>query len=440
MAAAATAVLLLAGVVGCSSSGTSPKPGSGGQTSMAAGGQSGSSSPGSSGGSGGGGGNAGMTTVASGGATGSASGGSTGSGGNSGGGTAVGGTGGENRDATVDAPADLPSDRAGDTAALPATAWVYNIVNASYVDSIKNILDETSGVSANAIAKEFYKSFPDDYDFLYLLAEVESSAASGVSIPVRWDGTSGVGRGPATDDQSWGSTARLKQVIVMGTLVKGTVISSGPTLHETLHYWGVYLDTSFGFEGVHWGKSSADGLLGGFNRDSLVCRDTGAKPTGTMPSCPLDSSGRMKTSVAPFSSCCISDIKKYSDIELYLMGLLPASDVNSLWVMDDPVYEGPVWTDASTNIAAMNYNVSGLHVVTVNEIIAKHGARPAATQTAFHAAFIMVTAQPATQTQLDTIALWARRFSGEEHTPTSGIISFSDATSGRATMTTQLRP
>jgi hypothetical protein len=226
----------------------------------------------------------------------------------------------------------------------------------------------------------------------------------------------------------------------MGTLANGAVFNSGPTLHETLHYWAVFLDSSFGFQDAHWGKSSADGLLGGFNRDSLVCRDTGAKPTGTLPSCPLDATGRMKISTAPFSWCCMSDIKKYSTIELYLMGLVPANRVDSVWVMDDPVYEGPVWTDASTNIAAMNYNVRGFHVVTVDDIVAKHGARPAATQTAYRAAFVMVTAQPAPQTQLDGIALWARRFSGEEHTPNSGIVSFSDATGGRASMTTQLRP
>jgi hypothetical protein len=73
----------------------------------------------------------------------------------------------------------------------------------------------------------------------------------------------------------------------------------------------------------------------------------------------------------------------YGAIELYLMGLLPASQVPALWVMDDPVYEGPVFNDASTNIASMNFDVQKLHAVSIADIVAVHGARPAATQTAF---------------------------------------------------------
>jgi hypothetical protein len=148
----------------------------------------------------------------------------------------------------------------------------------------------------------------------------------------------------------------------------------------------------------------------------------------------------MKVSTAPFSPCCSSDVMPYGAIELYLMGLLPASQVPALWVMDDPVYEGPVFNDASTNIASMNFDVQKLHAVSIADIVAVQGARPAATQTAFRAAFVLITAQPATDDQMGRIARWARRFSGEQHDPTTGVISFSDATGGRATMTTKLKP
>jgi hypothetical protein len=66
--------------------------------------------------------------------------------------------------------------------------------------------------------------------------------------------------------------------------------------------------------------------------------------------------------------------------------------------------------------------------------------RPAATQTDFRAAFVLVTQTPATPDQLERIARWARRFSGEEVDPTSGVLSFGAATGGRATMTTRLHP
>ena len=151
---------------------------------------------------------------------------------------------------------------------------------------------------------------------------------------MRWDGTSGVGLGATMNDPSYGSPARLKQVISFGTLVNGMPFESGPTLHETLHHWSMYLDSSFGFDTAsgHWGYGSANGLHGGFDNTTVTCRDNGQKPTGSPPACPLNSSGRMNIRVAPFSPCCVADIKVYSPIELYLMGLAPAGEVAPLWV------------------------------------------------------------------------------------------------------------
>ena len=361
------------------------------------------------------------------------------------GGTSIDGSGGMDSTAnpldggSVDATGSMSDAAGADAAWGPPTAWVYNIVDSAGVSAIASIV---SGSSADltATTKEFYQTFADDYDFLYLFAEVPAGTGD-LSTMVRWDGTSGVGIGAAFDDQTWGSAARLKQVIALGTLLNGVPFESGPTLHETLHHWSMYLDSSFGFDTAtgHWGRASADGLHGGFNRDSVLCRDNGMKPTGTVPACPLNSSQRMNVSTAPFSPCCVADIKPYSPVELYLMGLVPKTQVAPLWVMDSPVYDGPVTTDAGV-ITAMNFDIASFHVVTVDDIIAKEGMRPAATQTAFRAAFVLVTSTTATTAQMERIARWARRFSGEEVDPTTGIYSFSRATGGLATMTTKLKP
>jgi hypothetical protein len=331
-------------------------------------------------------------------------------------------------------------DAAGADAAFGApTAWVFNIVSSADVSAVSGVVNGSGG-DLTPITKEFYQTFADNYDFIYLFAEVSGMAE--VSMTVRWDGTSGVGIGAAFDDQTWGSAARLKQVISFGTLVNGTPFESGPTLHETLHHWSMYLDSSFGFDTAtgHWGTASANGLHGGFDNSTVVCRDNGQKPTGTVPACPLNSSQRMNIRLAPFSPCCVADIKPYSPPELYLMGLVPASQVAPLWVMDSPKYDGPVMADAGGNIVAMDYDIASFHVVTIDEIIAKEGMRPPATQTAFRGAFVLVTPTPATSDQLGRIARWARRFSGEEVDPTTGVFSFSKATGGLATMTTRLLP
>ena len=334
----------------------------------------------------------------------------------------------------IDAPAP-----GADAAFGPPTTWVYNVVSPADFTTISNFVAESGG-DLTTITKEFYQHFADDYDFIYLFAEVSGQAD--ISVLVRWDGTSGVGIGAAMDDTSFGSPARLKQVITFGTLVNGTPFESGPTLHETLHHWSMYLDSSFGFDTAsgHWGYASANGLHGGFDNSTVVCRDNGQKPTGSTPACPLTAGQRMNIQVAPFSPCCVADIKPYSPIELYLMGLVPSSQVSPLWVMDSPTYDGPVTADGGGNIIAMNYDIASFHVVTVDDIIAKEGTRPAATQTAFRAAFVLVTQTAATSDQLGRIARWARRFSGEEVDPTTGVISFGAATGGRATMTTKLNP
>ena len=332
------------------------------------------------------------------------------------------------------------SDAPGADAAFgPPTTWVYNVVSPAAFTTISNFVSG-SAADLTTITSDFYKAFADDYDFIYLFAEVSGQAD--ISVLVRWDGTSGVGIGAAMDDTSYGSPARLKQVITFGTLVNGTPYESGPTLHETLHHWSMYLDSSFGFDTAtgHWGRASANGLHGGFDSSTVVCRDNGQKPTGSPPACPLNSSQRMNIRLAPFSPCCVADIKPYSPIELYLMGLVPSSQVMPLWVMDSPVYDGPVTNDGGGNIIAMDYDVASFHVVTVDQIIAKEGMRPAATQTDFRAAFVLVTQTAATTAQLERIARWARRFSGEENDPTTGVLSFQTATGGRATMTTRLHP
>jgi len=64
-------------------------------------------------------------------------------------------------------------------------------------------------------------------------------------------------------------------------------------------------------------------------------------------------------------------------------------------------------------------------------------ARPAATQHDFRGAFVVVSAAPATQEQLDKAASWARGFANVQ--TRIGLLSFATAAQGRATMSTRLK-
>src|SRR5262249_26522351 len=107
-----------------------------------------------------------------------------------------------------------------------------------------------------------------------------------------------------------------------------------PLPHETLHYWAVDLDDRFGF-GVgldasssypsHWGYASINGILGGFDGSTLRCQT----PAGAMPpNCTAQSGGRIRYVTGPFApqSNSFRGVP-FAPIELYLMGLVPKTDV-----------------------------------------------------------------------------------------------------------------
>ena len=176
------------------------------------------------------------------------------------------------------------------------------------------------------------------------------------------------------NDTSYGSAARLKQVITFGTLVNGTPFESGPTLHETLHHWSMYLDSSFGFDEARQGTggyASANGLHGGFAQQHRGVQRQRPEADG------LDFESGVPAHCGPAdehpAGALLALLRRghhqlsYSPItELYLMGLVPSSQVVSpLWVAMGQARRtsGPVTADGGGNIIAMNYDIASFHVV-----------------------------------------------------------------------------
>ena len=102
--------------------------------------------------------------------------------------------------------------------------------------------------------------------------------------------------------------------------------------HEIGHYWGVFLDTSFGFgvgttynSRVHWGYAGVNGILGGFDPTTLSCQT----PLGAAPmDCEPTANGRYRYSVESFSPG--GNDLPYALLELYLMGLAAADECAAL--------------------------------------------------------------------------------------------------------------
>tara|TARA_B100000003_G_scaffold200659_1_gene207769 strand:+ start:1955 stop:2995 length:1041 start_codon:yes stop_codon:yes gene_type:complete len=173
------------------------------------------------------------------------------------------------------------------------------------------------------LVQDIYQRFDDDYDFIILLLN-EPSIPENLSYYGRLIGVSnsieGIGLSLYDFSTEYGSSGKLKALIQMTGL---EYLKYGPALHELAHQWAnfalpthsvssVGTDlTSFLF-GSHWGFTGGNtkGQLGGFEQSSLV------------------DNGQNSYSVGEFGTFANGgNGVPYNDLELYLMGMLPISEV-----------------------------------------------------------------------------------------------------------------
>ena len=191
-----------------------------------------------------------------------------------------------------------------------------------YDEWVNNDGFSDSGLRTDLV-QDIYQRFDDDYDFIILLLN-EPSIPENLSYYGRLIGVSnsieGIGLGSYDFSSEYGSSGKLKALIQMTGL---EYLKYGPALHELAHQWanfalpthsvsstGTNL-TSFLF-GSHWGFTGGNtkGQLGGFEQNSLV------------------DNGQNRYSVDEFGTFANGgNGVPYNDLELYLMGMLPISEV-----------------------------------------------------------------------------------------------------------------
>ena len=173
------------------------------------------------------------------------------------------------------------------------------------------------------LVQDIYQRFNDDYDFIILLLN-EPSIPENLSYYGRLIGVSnsveGIGLSSYDFSSEYGSSGKLKALIQMTGL---EYLKYGPALHELAHQWANFALpthsvsstgsdlTSFLF-GSHWGFTGGNtkGQLGGFEQSSLV------------------DNGQNSYSVGEFGTFANGgNGVPYNDLELYLMGMLPISEV-----------------------------------------------------------------------------------------------------------------
>ena len=267
-------------------------------------------------------------------------------------------------------------------------------------------------------AKEFYRYFDDDFDFLLFVSNLsggDQHGYLGLYLSVKND-TQGIGREAFANNADWGSAGRLQGAL---HFPRQDLIRRGPALHEMMHRWANWVVPPI----PHWQFSSASGQLGGFHAANLVDLGNGRYSAGRFG--PIANGGNSVL---------------YSPIEMYLAGFGPPEDVPDLIVAEDGAWlrddNGDLVLADSGDLV---FTASGLSVYTVDDLIAEHGPRDPAyphAQRAFRAAAILLidADNPAVGRSLDGVSAHVAWFSQPE---SNGFVANNlyEATRGRATVT-----
>ena len=263
--------------------------------------------------------------------------------------------------------------------------------------------------------------FGDVFDFVIF---VPNTNGLGANFSVRQNSVTGIGRAV------WETGGKLHGVVNMGGTGVGSsglldrgisIIREGPVLHELMHRWANFVVPSS--YGAHWGFSSANGALGGFDIADLV--DHGG--------------GRYSARHAYVAGPAANSIP-YAPIELYLAGLVPPEDVPDIWVAEDGAFlyddDGtPVYDDRGSRMFTANQ----VSTYTIEDIIAEHGARvpdSRNSQREFRAVVVLLVNEenPATRQLLDVVSRDVAWFGHGGNDASPRVFNFYEATGGRATI------
>ncbi|MBU1163959.1 hypothetical protein KKA15_00160 [Patescibacteria group bacterium] len=210
------------------------------------------------------------------------------------------------------------------------------------------------------IAHAFYKNNKDIFDFLVIFTsfDVFKDDITADFMPIS-NRVSGLGKPLVNNSKLFGSDGKLKGIINMGNIDKYDIATTSDlneveyyVMHEILHNWSGatrFMDES-GVRSelllrkpdkVHW--SYYDGFIS-----------------------PLGGSGWQDNGDGTFTNilAILSDpyVRPFADIDLYLMGLIPAQTVDPIFYLE------PTIKDALGNVLQAT-----AHSVTIDQIIAAEG-------------------------------------------------------------------
>lgn len=281
-----------------------------------------------------------------------------------------------------------------------------------------------------ALVSEIYETFADDFDFVALvLNETETPptiTSFGTNYGVKNE-VQNIGRGVFDNTAAYGSDGKLLSLL---QFPRRNLIRNGPSLHEIMHNWGAFGFgqesvsapgtnlTSFSFNG-HWGFTSASnkGQLGGFSRSTLV-----------------ENGGNSYTVESFGPNANGGNAVPYTQLELYLMGMIPITEVDDYDVFKDIT---ALSIDNANSTFTFTANVRNTYDQAGTETLLGGPRIPssATAQKDFKMLIVVVTGAPLTQAVWDEVNGYSA-FLELDGSDGSSLFNFWEATGGRGTLET----
>ena len=278
--------------------------------------------------------------------------------------------------------------------------------------------DFNNSTISEPLISDIYQKFEDDFDFIFLILN-EATQPSNLTYLGQLNRVSntieGTGVRVFDDSSNFGSAGKLKSLM---QLTQIDFLLSGPTSHEILHNWGNFVIPSetvsnFGTNltsfplGGHWGFTGGNtkGQLGGFDQNTLVDNGNGSYT--------VDSFGPNANG---------GNSVPYNDIELYLMGMIPLSEVaafDGFTTITSIANNGnDTWTFEATKTS---YTPASLNTLLENRVPSSTTA-----QKDFKALVIVITDAPLTTDEWDLLDFQAELYSRNSDDGFSTLYNFWD--------------
>lgn len=260
--------------------------------------------------------------------------------------------------------------------------------------------------SFNFALREVYRALPDEFVFVYLFTSFETNVGAffyapesndvwGINAQGQFDSNGSSPREGFIFMNDWKSFERL-----YGPGAGSQAQSRSVFNQEAGHRWGAFVTA-----GPDGGGDGADILQGRDDSHWSYFMDTGGSP--------MEGNAWRDNGNGTFTTQTGFNNWRFSDLDLYLMGMMPPDEVEPWFVIQNPdianerdLYRQPL-NNASTPQIVQNKTISGTRVdFEIEDIVARNGTRRPAfgeAPTTFRVVFVMLASSNTSMTESERV-------------------------------------